>query len=182
MEFIRTEIPDVLVIKPRVFKDARGYFMETYRSDLFAAQGLPTDFVQDNMSSSVKGTLRGLHYQLAPFAQGKLVRVLRGAVYDVAVDLRRASPTFGKWVGVILSEENRLSMFIPEGFAHGFYVLSDTAEFHYKCTRLYAPQAERGIIWNDPDLAVDWPIQGNELILSSKDAANPRFQDAEMNF
>ena len=182
MEFIPTDIPEVLLIKPKLFADARGYFMETFRADLFAAHGIDEAFVQDNMSSSVKGTLRGLHYQLAPHAQGKLVRVIRGAVYDVAVDIRRASPTFGRWLGVTLTEENKLSLYIPAGFAHGFYVLSDVAEFIYKCTRLYAPQAERGIIWNDPELNIQWPIESQALILSSKDQANPLLRDAEINF
>ncbi len=182
MEFVPTDIPDVLLIKPKVFSDARGYFMETFRADLFAAHGIRETFVQDNISSSVKGTLRGLHYQLAPHAQAKLVRVIRGAVYDVAVDLRRSSPTFGKWVGVELSQDNKLSMYIPAGFSHGFYVLSDVAEFIYKCSALYAPQAERGIIWNDPDLAVDWPLDGRTPILSPKDQANPLFRKAEFNF
>jgi dTDP-4-dehydrorhamnose 3,5-epimerase len=182
MEFVSTDIPDVLLIKSKLFADARGYFMETFRQDLFADSGINEPFVQDNMSSSVKGTLRGLHYQLAPHAQGKLVRVIRGAVYDVAADIRRGSPTFGKWVGVELSESNKLSMYIPAGFAHGFYVLSDTAEFIYKCTSLYMPQAERGIVWNDPDLNIYWPIDPRFLILSDKDRLNPMLKNAEMNF
>jgi dTDP-4-dehydrorhamnose 3,5-epimerase len=134
------------------------------------------------MSSSIKGTLRGLHYQLDPHAQGKLVRVLKGSVYDVAVDLRRGSPTFGKWVGVDLSEENKLSLWIPPGFAHGFYVTSDMAEFTYKCTDIYTPMAERGIIWNDPNIGIEWPIQDDDLILSDKDRSNPPLQAAEYNF
>lgn len=182
MEFIPTDIPDVLLVKPKLFADARGYFMETFRQDLFADSGINETFVQDNMSSSAKGTLRGLHYQLTPYAQAKLVRVIRGAVYDVAVDIRRGSSTFGKWIGVELSESNKLSMCIPAGFAHGFYVLSETAEFIYKCTSLYMPQAERGIIWNDPDLNIHWPIDRQFLIISDKDKANPLFKNAEMNF
>jgi dTDP-4-dehydrorhamnose 3,5-epimerase len=182
MEFVPTNIPDVLLIKPKVFSDARGYFMETFRQDLFADHGINEPFVQDNMSSSVKGTLRGLHYQLAPHAQGKLVRVIRGSVFDVAVDIRRGSPTFSQWVGVELSESNKLSMYITAGFAHGFYVLSDTAEFIYKCTSLYMPQAERGIVWNDPDLNINWPIDPQFLILSDKDRANPLLKSAAMNF
>jgi dTDP-4-dehydrorhamnose 3,5-epimerase len=182
MEFIPTDIPDVLLIKPKIFTDARGYFLESFRQDLFDKQGINESFVQDNMSSSAKGTLRGLHYQLAPFSQGKLVRVIRGRVYDVAVDIRRASPTFGKWVGVELSEENKLSMYVPAGFAHGFYVLSDTAEFFYKCTSIYEPQAERGIIWNDPDLNIQWPVDPRFLTLSEKDRNNPLLKNAEINF
>jgi len=181
MDFSATEIPDVLVMKPRLFADARGYFMETFRQDLFAQRGICENFVQDNMSSSIKGTLRGLHYQLNPYAQGKLVRVIRGAVYDVAVDIRRGSPWYGKWVGMELSAENRLSMYIPAGFAHGFYVLSESAEFIYKCTHFYAPQAERGIIWNDAEINIAWPIIENRVILSAKDNENPSLRLAENN-
>jgi len=181
MKFIPTEISDVILIEPKVFSDRRGYFMEIYNQKVFEENGIPYHFVQDNMSSSAFGTLRGLHYQLEPFAQGKLVRVIKGAVYDVAVDIRQGSPTFGKYVGVELSEENKRSLFIPPGFAHGFYVLTDIAEFTYKCTAFYAPQAERGIIWNDPDLAIDWPVKSKKLILSAKDSKLPRFKEAEIN-
>lgn len=181
MDFSATEIPDVVVIKPRQFADARGYFMETFRQDLYAQQGICENFVQDNMSSSIKGTLRGLHFQLNPHAQGKLVRVIRGAVFDVAVDIRKGSPWYGKWIGIELSAENRLSMYIPAGFAHGFYVLSDTAEFIYKCTNFYAPQAERGIIWNDAEINVVWPLIENNVILSPKDQDNPPLNRAENN-
>lgn len=182
MKFIPTDIPDVILIEPRVFGDHRGFFMETYKEPLFSENGIPDKFVQDNISRSVKGTLRGLHYQLNPHAQGKLVRVLRGSVYDVAVDLRKNSPTFGKWIGVELTEDNKLSFWIPPGFAHGFYVTSDVAEFTYKCTDVYAPETERGIIWNDPDIGVQWPITGDALLLSEKDKQNPRLKDAEYNF
>jgi len=181
MKFIPTEIKDVILIEPKIFADERGYFMETYNQQIFEENGLDYHFVQDNMSSSVKGTLRGLHYQLEPYAQGKLVRVIKGAVFDVAVDIRQGSPTFGKWVGVELSEENKKSLFIPPGFAHGFYVLTRMAEFTYKCTSLYAPQAERGIIWNDPDLKIEWPIKGKQIILSQRDKTLPLFKDAEIN-
>ncbi len=181
MKFIPTEIPDVILIEPRVFGDNRGYFMETYKEPLFAEHGITHAFVQDNMSSSVKGTLRGLHYQLDPHSQGKLVRVLKGSVFDVAVDIRKGSPTFGKWVGVELSEDNKLSLWIPPGLAHGFYVTSGIAEFTYKCTDVYTPDAERGIIWDDPDIGIEWPIDG-EVLLSDKDKKNPRLNDADYNF
>lgn len=182
MKFTPTNIPDVLLIEPNVFGDERGYFMETYKYQPFAEHGIDHNFVQDNMSSSVKGTLRGLHYQLDPHAQGKLVRVLKGAVYDVAVDIRQGSPTFGQWVGVELSAENKLSLWIPAGFAHGFYVTTDMAEFTYKCTDVYSPEAERGIIWNDPDIGVKWPLIDDALILSEKDKNNPPLKFADYNF
>lgn len=182
MRFTSTDIQDVILIEPQVHGDSRGYFMEVYKKPLFEKNGITEEFVQDNVSSSVKGTLRGLHYQLHPHAQGKLVRVFRGAVFDVAVDIRRGSPTFGRWVGVELSAENKMAMYIPPGCAHGFYVLSETAEFTYKCTSLYAPQDERGIIWNDPDIGIDWPIQDDTPILSEKDKKNPALIDAENNY
>jgi dTDP-4-dehydrorhamnose 3,5-epimerase len=182
MKFIRTAIPDVILVEPKVFGDSRGYFMETYKEPLFRENGISVKFVQDNMSRSVKRTLRGLHYQLDPHAQGKLVRVVKGSVFDVAVDIRRGSPTFSRWVGVELTEENKLSMWIPAGFAHGFYVLSDFAEFFYKCTTIHTPHAERGIIWNDPDIHIHWPIDGDGVKLSEKDAHNPLFKDADYNF
>ena len=177
-----TRIPDVLLITPQVFGDHRGYFMEIYNKEVFAPYGIDVEFVQDNMSSSTRGTLRGLHYQLGPYAQGKLVRVVSGTVFDVAVDLRRSSPTFGQWVGAELSAENRQALYIPPGFAHGFYVLSDIAEFMYKCTGLYAPQAERGIIWNDPTVNVSWPLLDQNIIISDKDRNLPVLQEAEYNF
>ncbi len=182
MKFIPTNIPDVILIEPKIFGDERGYFMETYKYQPFAEHGIDHDFVQDNMSSSVKGTLRGLHYQLDPHAQGKLVRVLKGAVYDVAVDIRQGSPTFGQWVGVELSAENKLSLWVPPGFAHGFYVTSDIAEFTYKCTDVYTPEAERGIIWNDPDIGIKWPLVDDALKLSEKDQQNPPLKSADYNF
>lgn len=182
MDFSRMEIPDILLIEPKVFSDQRGYFMETYKESVFLDHGINFRFVQDNMSSSVRGTLRGLHYQLNPNAQGKLVRVIKGAVFDVAVDIRKGSPWFGQWVGVELSEDNKLSMWIPPGFAHGFCVLTDSAEFAYKVTDVYAPQLERGIIWNDPDIGIEWPLGQDEIILSSKDEVNPSLKEAENNF
>ena len=166
-------IPDVLLIEPKVFGDDRGFFFESFNQHRFnEATGLDFQFVQDNHSKSAKNVLRGLHYQIPPKAQGKLVRAVAGEVFDVAVDLRKSSPTFGKWVGELLSAENKRQMWIPPGFAHGFLVLSDTAEFLYKTTDYYAPECERSIRWNDLDLAIGWPVEG-EPILSRKDIAAP---------
>jgi len=159
MQAVRLAIPDVVLLTPKVFGDDRGFFYESFNARAFeAATGLNPDFVQDNHSRSVKGVLRGLHYQLAPHAQGKLVRVVQGEVFDVAVDIRRASPTFGQWVGAVLSAENKNQLWIPPGFAHGFVTLSDTAEFLYKTTDVYSPECERCIAWDDPTIAIDWPI------------------------
>ena len=180
MQFIPTAIPDVILVKPDVFGDERGFFMETWQRRKFAEGGIDYDFVQDNHSRSVKGTLRGLHYQLAPHAQGKLVRVTSGEVYDVAVDIRRDSSTFGQWVGETLSAEDKCQMWIPPGFAHGFLVLSDVAEFQYKCTDFYAPDCEACIRWDDAELGINWPIQGSPL-LSAKDEAAPAFADARID-
>lgn len=164
-------IPEVLLITPRVFGDARGFFMESWNRRAFAEAGLDLDFVQDNHSRSQQGVLRGLHYQIRQ-PQGKLVRVVAGAVFDVAVDLRRSSPYFGQWAGVTLSAENQQMLWVPPGFAHGFYVLSESADFLYKTTEFYAPEAERCVIWNDPDIAIDWPLLDNKPpLLASKDAA-----------
>lgn len=174
MQFTALEIPDVLRIEPKVFGDERGFFYESFNQQHFeAATGLSATFVQDNHSRSAKNVLRGLHYQLAPKAQGKLVRVVAGAVFDVAVDIRRGSPTFGRWVGEVLSADNKRQLWIPPGLAHGFLVLSDSAEFLYKTTDYYAPELERSLAWNDPYLAIDWPLSGPPL-LSAKDAAAPR--------
>lgn len=176
MNVIPTAISDVLVIEPKVFGDSRGFFFESFNQRAFeAATGVRMPFVQDNHSRSAKGVLRGLHYQVEQ-PQGKLVRVVVGAVYDVAVDIRRGSPTYGKWVGVELSAENKRQLWVPPGLAHGFLVLSEAAEFLYKTTDYYAPQHERCIVWNDPTLAIDWPLEG-EPILSPKDAAGARFAD-----
>ena len=167
--FEETFIKDLFVITPTVFGDSRGYFMETYQKEEFAAAGIDADFVQDNESRSSKGVLRGLHFQIN-FPQDKLVRVVRGEVFDVAVDLREGSETFGQWHGVILSEENKKQFFIPKGFAHGFVVLSDYAEFCYKCTDFYHPNDEGGLLWNDPEIGIKWPIPDDmELTLSEKD-------------
>ncbi len=171
MDFQPLEIPEVIVIKPVVFADDRGYFFESFHKEKFASFGIDKPFIQDNESKSQKGVLRGLHYQLAPYAQGKLVRVVKGSVLDVAVDLRKNSPTFGKWVSVTLSEENKWMCWIPEGFAHGFITLEDNTIFTYKCTNIYHKPSEGSIRWNDPTLAIDW---GTELpILSLKDAEAP---------
>ncbi|NOJ77030.1 dTDP-4-dehydrorhamnose 3,5-epimerase [Myxococcus xanthus] len=177
MKVTPLEIPDVLLLEPKVFGDDRGFFMEMFHAARYAAAGIPGPFVQDNYSRSAKGTLRGLHFQ-EPQAQGKLVQVLAGAVYDVAVDVRRGSSTFGQWVAVELSSDNRRQLWVPPGFAHGFCVVSDSADFHYKCTALYAPETERSVVWNDPDLAIPWPV--SEPRLSPKDAQAPRLRDAPL--
>jgi dTDP-4-dehydrorhamnose 3,5-epimerase len=182
-KFVETKIKGLYIIEPTVYGDARGFFMETYNEKAFHANGLAMQFVQDNHSKSAKGVLRGLHYQ-DPFPQGKLVRVTQGEVYDVAVDLRGTSPTYGQWVGAYLSEENKALFYVPEGFAHGFLVLSETAEFVYKCTGFYRPENERGIIWNDSTLNIDWPLhrlpeEGHTACpvkLSEKDAKLPPFR------
>lgn len=180
MKVIATSIPEVLILEPKVFGDARGFFFESFNHRAFeAAVGHTISFVQDNHSRSAQGVLRGLHYQLRQ-AQGKLVRVVRGAVYDVAVDIRKQSKTFGQWVGVELSEENQRQLWVPPGFAHGFLVTSASADFLYKTTDYYAPEFERSIAWNDPSLAIAWPLQGIEAKLSGKDAAAPAFGDAEV--
>jgi dTDP-4-dehydrorhamnose 3,5-epimerase len=179
MNVIPTSIPEVMVIEPKVFGDARGFFYESFNATVFdAAVGRHVDFVQDNHSRSSKGVLRGLHYQIKQ-PQGKLVRVARGSVFDVAVDIRRSSPTFGKWVGVELSEENHKQLWVPEGFAHAFVVLSDTADFLYKTTDFYAPAHERCILWDDADLAIQWPA-GLQPLLSAKDAKGLPLKQAEV--
>jgi len=178
MKAIATAIPDILVIEPAVFGDARGFFFESWNRRAFATLvGRDVDFVQDNHSASSRGVLRGLHYQVRQ-AQGKLVRVVAGEVFDVAVDLRRSSPTFGSWVGETLSAENRRMMWVPPGFAHGFLVLSDRAEFLYKTTDYYAPEHERTLLWNDPALGIAWPLKG-EPVLKAKDAAGTALSSAE---
>jgi dTDP-4-dehydrorhamnose 3,5-epimerase len=178
VNFIPTKIPDVLMIEPKVFSDERGFFMETYETQVFALAGLDIPFVQDNHSHSCLGTLRGLHYQIRQ-AQGKLIRVVAGEIFDVAVDIRRTSSTFGKWVGQVLSDRNKLQMWIPQGFAHGFLVITAWADVVYKATDYYAPEWERTILWNDPDLAIDWPfIQGQSPVLSLKDSQGTRLCEA----
>ena len=175
MKVTETNLPGVLLLEPKIMRDHRGYFMETFHAQRYLEAGITMPFVQDNFSRSVRGTLRGLHYQ-EPRPQGKLVQVLTGAVYDVAVDIRRGSPTFGKWYGAELTDENNLQLWIPPGFAHGFCVLSDSADFHYKCTDVYAPEGDRGILWNDPEIGIPWPAI--DPLLSKKDAQAPRLADA----
>lgn len=179
MKVIPTAIPDVLILEPKVFGDERGFFMESYNRRVFnEAVGSEIDFVQDNHSRSARGVLRGLHFQLPPQAQGKLVRVATGAVFDVAVDVRRDSPRFGRWVGLELSDANKRQLWIPPGFAHGFLVLSDLADFLYKTTHYYAPALERTIRWDDPDIGIAWPDAGSPVRLSERDAAAPPLKDA----
>ena len=180
MELIKTSIDGLLIIKPDVFKDDRGYFYESYNKERFAKVGLNIDFVQDNESKSCKGVLRGLHFQKPPFAQGKLVRVIKGSVMDVAVDLRKDSPTYGKWESVVLTEENKLQFWIPEGFAHGFVALEDDTIFNYKCTNVYNKESEGSILWNDPDININWNI--DNPILSEKDKISPLFKNFESPF
>lgn len=176
MRIVSTRLPDVKLIEPASVGDARGFFQETYRRDLYVEAGIDAVFVQENHSRSAKGVLRGLHFQ-QPHAQGKLVRVVRGAVFDVAVDVRRGSPDFGAWVGAELSDANRLQIWIPPGFAHGFLALADTTDVIYKCTDYYAPAAEHGVRWDDPDVGIAWPDFGAAPQLSAKDAAAPRLRD-----
>ena len=180
MKFIPSHIPDVVTIEPDIFGDQRGFFMETWQARKFEEAGIDEMFVQDNHSKSAQGVLRGLHYQIK-HPQGKLVRVVAGTVFDVAVDLRKSSPTFGKWVGEILSAENKKMLWIPGGFAHGFYVMSESAEFLYKCTEYYEPEHERCVQWDDPDLAIDWPlIGGKPPLLSEKDGSGAALKNAEL--
>lgn len=178
MEYLKTDIEGVFLLKPRVFGDARGYFVETWKQADFDEHVEPVTFIQDNESKSSRGVLRGLHYQKGEWSQAKLVRVIQGRVLDVAVDIRRSSPTFGKHIMVELSEENKHQLFIPRGFAHGFLVLSDEAVFTYKVDNVYAPQAEAGIRWNDPELGIHWPIDPAEVLTSEKDLRQPLLKDA----
>ncbi len=179
MRFLKTRIPEVVIVEPTVFDDDRGFFMETWKESSFAENGIIARFVQDNHSKSKKGTLRGLHYQIER-PQGKLVRAVAGEAYAVAADLRKSSPNFGKWVGSALSAENRRTLWVPPGFAFGFYATGESAEITYKCTNYHAPEHERVIIWNDPDLGVEWPVpKGSTPILSSKDTAGTPFAKAE---
>ena len=178
MKVTPTALPEVKLIEPEVFGDARGFFFESWNAQAFAQAGIDTQFVQDNHSRSAGGVLRGLHYQLRK-PQGKLVRVIHGSAFDVAVDIRRGSPGFGHWVGVELSHENHRMLWVPPGFAHGFLALSETCEFLYKASEYYAPQHERAILWNDPDLAIAWPLD-RQPVLSAKDAGAPRLKDAEV--
>ena len=174
MEFIQTEIPDIILVKPSVIKDHRGFFMESYHIEKFSMGGIDCTFVQDNHAKSIQNTLRGLHFQVN-FPQAKLLRCLKGKVFDVAVDIRKNSPYYGKWVGEELSEENKYQLFIPEGFAHGYYVLSETAEITYKCSEVYHPEDEQGLRWDDPEIGIEWPE--TEPILSRKDQLLPFLKD-----
>ncbi len=178
-EFYPTALPGALIVKPKKIGDERGFFMETYKKSDFVANGIADEFVQDNHSRSVQGVLRGLHYQLPPFAQGKLVRCAAGEILDVIMDIRRGSPTFGRWFAEVLSAENNAMLYIPAGFAHGFLTLSAVADVVYKTTAEYAPVHDRGIIWNDPDIAIAWPLR--EVIVSAKDQRHPRLKDAEVD-
>ena len=179
MEFVPTKIQDVLVIKTKVFEDPRGFFLETYRDNEFISAGIDCKFVQENHSASQRGVLRGLHYQIRQ-AQGKLIRAIAGEIFDVAVDIRRSSPTFGKWVGIILSAENKIQLWVPPGFAHGFYVLSERAEITYKVTDYYAPEWDRSLLWNDPQIGIDWPLMDGMPSLSDKDINGKTFAEAEL--
>ena len=179
-KFKRCSIPDIILIEPEVFADDRGYFFEAYKASLYKQSGIDKQFAQVNQSRSQKGVLRGLHYQLNPSAQGKLIQVIEGEIFDVAVDIRKGSPNHGKWEGGILNSKNKKSLYIPEGFAHGFCVLSDVAEIVYYCTQEYAPEYDRGVIWNDPELAIEWPVK--DLILSKKDAKLPLLKETVNNF
>jgi len=182
MKITKTNIKDLLIIEPQVYEDARGYFFESYSLLKFNKQGIDIRFVQDNESKSNYGILRGLHYQLEPKAQTKLVRVISGRIYDVAVDIRKGSSTYGKWFGIELSDENKKQLLIPKGFAHGFSVLSEQATILYKCDEFYAPEYDAGIIYNDPDLKIDWQIPEDKIILSEKDGKLPLFKEAKNNF
>lgn len=182
MNFRETNLPGVLVVEPKVFGDHRGWFMESYSKEHFQNAGIEIDFVQDNQSfSAQKGTLRGLHFQLNPKCQSKLVRCTQGVIYDVAVDIRKGSPTYGKWFGIELSAENKKQLFIPKGFAHGFMTLTDNVEIQYKCDELYAPEFDGGILWNDPEIGIKWPLDV-QPVLSVKDEKAPLLKDAKTNF
>lgn len=179
-EFKKLEIPEVILIEPKVFKDERGFFMETFKKSEFIKNGINENFIQENFSHSKKGILRGLHFQKNPKAQGKLVKVIKGEVFDVAIDVRKDSPTYGKWVGATLSEENNKMLYIPTGFAHGFCVLSEEVDFLYKATEEYSPETESGIVWNDPEINIKWPIENP--IINERDAKFPKFKDIDSNF
>lgn len=181
-KFVETKLKDVYIIEPTVFGDNRGYFMETYSKRDFFEAGLTMEFVQDNESKSKKGVLRGMHFQ-TKHTQGKLVRVTEGEVFDVAVDLRKGSPTFGQWEGVLLTAENKKQFYVPEGFAHGFLVVSDVAVFNYKCTDYYAPEYDGGVLWNDEDIAIEWPLEGiKEILFSEKDKVQKKLSELEVPF
>lgn len=182
-KFSKTPIEGILIIEPKAFEDNRGFFMEFYNKDAFAQQGFHEIFVQDNHSRSAKGVIRGLHYQLLPYPMGKLVKVVKGKIFDVGVDIRKGSPTFGKWYGEILSEENKKMLYFPPGFAHGFLALEDDTHVIYKCTGMFNAESERAIIWNDPDIGIAWLLdQVEEVIVSQRDQKHPPLKEAEANF
>lgn len=180
MKFQRLSIPEVVLIEPKVFADDRGFFLESYQRQRFAENGISEEFVQDNHSCSLRGVVRGLHYQTEPFAQGKLVRAGRGAIFDVAVDLRPDSPTYGKWVGATLDAKYHRMLYVPAGFAHGFCALEDPTEVLYKATNYYSPQHERGLLWNDPDIGIAWPQLDVPFVLSAKDQVYPRLRELKI--
>lgn len=182
MEFIQSKIPEVILIKPKVHGDSRGFFLESYKKSLFVANGIDVDFIQDNHSKSSQGVLRGLHYQLAPVAQAKLLRCVSGRIFDVAVDIRKGSPTYGQWVGFELSEDNKHMLYIPAGFAHGFLTLSPVAELLYKTTNEYSPIHDRGLLFSDSAIGIEWPDCGVPLLLSDKDKVQPLLKNIETNF
>jgi dTDP-4-dehydrorhamnose 3,5-epimerase len=182
MNIIKTTLPGLCIIEPKVFQDDRGYFFESYQEEKLKEQGIKTRFVQDNQSKSSYGVIRGLHFQKEPYAQIKLIRVLEGIIYDVALDVRKDSPTFGKWFGIELSAENKKQLYVPKGFAHGFSVLSETAVVFYKCDELYNPASEGGVLFNDPGLSIDWKINAGKEVLSAKDKVLPLLKDANFNF
>ncbi len=182
-KFSETPLRGAILIEPRAFEDGRGFFMEYYNKGGFAESGFKDTFVQANHSRSRRGVVRGLHYQINPHPMGKLVKVVRGRIFDVGVDVRKGSPTYGKWHGEELTEDNRRMLYFPPGFAHGFLALDDVNEVIYECTGMYAPESERALLWNDPDIGIKWPLEGiREVILSEKDRKNPRLRDAETNF
>jgi dTDP-4-dehydrorhamnose 3,5-epimerase len=182
MNVIKTNLPDLFIIEPKVFEDDRGYFFESYQEEKLNQQGIQTRFLQDNQSKSSYGVIRGLHFQLEPYAQTKLIRVLEGKIFDVAVDVRPGSPTFGQWYGIELSAENKRQLYVPKGFAHGFSVISETAIVFYKCDELYNPASEGGILYNDPDLNINWQIEPEKANLSAKDKVLPQLKNAKLNF
>jgi dTDP-4-dehydrorhamnose 3,5-epimerase len=182
MNVIKTTLPGLCIIEPKIFQDDRGYFFESYQEEKLSQQGIRTRFVQDNQSKSSYGVIRGLHFQKEPHAQTKLIRVLEGIIYDVALDVRKESPTFGKWFGIELSAENKKQLYIPKGFAHGFSVLSETAVVFYKCDELYNPASEGGVLFNDPSLDIDWKVDAEKEVLSAKDKVLPLFKNANFNF
>jgi dTDP-4-dehydrorhamnose 3,5-epimerase len=181
MKFVETPLTGLILIEPKIFLDARGFFMESYNQDVFRKNGIAENFIQDNISRSSKGVLRGLHYQRDPHAQGKLVRATRGAIFDVAVDIHLDSPTFGQWFGATLSEENRHALYVPPGFAHGFLSLMDNTEVTYKCTALYNPTAEGGLLWSDSAVGIQWPLPHDQILLSEKDKTYPPLAQAEIS-